>query len=369
MWVQFYVIDRKCALMPALTAVFVDQKYELETWLRTQDRGAREKAADIRGMVLDRDRDCAAKIVRDILLPLVEALRMGDRSSPQMGNVYKTMMELYRKIDAVVRPLDDVLDGGVFDKDDLVTLEDIITKRWEYLHCPYHSVGYLGHPRFIDVDLYAADHDEFRDELLADLELVAGRLFFQCPEKAAKAMAQFGKYKAADSRYKSIVRRAAYPNHTTSYGYWDMFGHDLPELAYIFRRVLSKQIGIGDIERGHKVMKNTVFHKMRGALNPNKASEECATIYNQKVLDGIRENLQWYQYYEPVHATVLPPPLQLGDMVQGPAVAAAAPTGPTTAGAPTAPTAPIAPAAAAAPTAPAGPAAAAAPTAPAAGAE
>eukprot|EP01047_Picozoa_sp_COSAG01_P068044 COSAG01_NODE_9745_length_2355_cov_12.505319_1_plen_87_part_00 len=68
MWVQFYVIDRKCALMPALTAVFVDQKYELETWLRTQDRGAREKAADIRGMVLDRDRDCAAKIVRDILL-------------------------------------------------------------------------------------------------------------------------------------------------------------------------------------------------------------------------------------------------------------------------------------------------------------
>eukprot|EP01047_Picozoa_sp_COSAG01_P068137 COSAG01_NODE_9778_length_2346_cov_3.760125_3_plen_128_part_00 len=58
---------------------------------------------------------------------LVEALRMGDRSSPQMGNVYKTMMELYGKIAAVVRPLDDVLDGGVFDKDDLVTLEDIIT--------------------------------------------------------------------------------------------------------------------------------------------------------------------------------------------------------------------------------------------------
>eukprot|EP01047_Picozoa_sp_COSAG01_P012016 COSAG01_NODE_534_length_15805_cov_9.468420_2_plen_61_part_00 len=58
---------------------------------------------------------------------------------------------------------------------------------------------------------------------MADLELVAGRLFYNDADKAIKVMGQFATYKSASSNYKSPMRRAAFPTHCTEWSYWDMF--------------------------------------------------------------------------------------------------------------------------------------------------
>eukprot|EP01047_Picozoa_sp_COSAG01_P012018 COSAG01_NODE_534_length_15805_cov_9.468420_4_plen_69_part_00 len=52
-----------------------------------------------------------------------------------------------------------------------------------------------------------------------------------------------------------------------------------------------------------------VFTKHRGRLSSKKASEECTAIYNQQTLDNIREELEYYTYYEaiPIVARVIDP--------------------------------------------------------------
>ena len=47
----------------------------------------------------------------------------------------------------------------------------------------------------------------------------------------------------------------------------------------------------------------------RGYGSSKKASEECTAIYNQQTLDNIREELEYYTYYEaiPIVARVIDP--------------------------------------------------------------
>ena len=73
----------------------------------------------------------------------------------------------------------------------------------------------------------------------------------------------------------------------TDWKYWQQFGHDLPELAHVATRVLSKHVGIGAVERTHKKMKNVIFNKSRGCLNVVKASNEVYFNHNQQKLDNI----------------------------------------------------------------------------------
>ena len=46
--------------------------------------------------------------------------------------------------------------------------------------------------------------------------------------------------------------------------WWKAFGtRYYPDLAFVAMRVLSKQVGVGAVERSHKKMKNGVFSKAR----------------------------------------------------------------------------------------------------------
>ena len=140
-----------------------------------------------------------------------------------MPYVYEHMMGLFDRInyaspngDRLAEP--DVDEGGKLDYALLEPLETIIGERWKYLHTPYYSVGYLLNPANIAVDINDAKHAPFIDELMADLELVCGRLFHGDAIKAAKAMDQYRLYKQPNSRFAAPIRQAAHNyqriNHT-----------------------------------------------------------------------------------------------------------------------------------------------------------
>ena len=240
-----------------------------------------------------------------VLTPLAVALRLGDyEQDPQMPYVYEHMMGLFDRInyaspngDRLAEP--DVDEGGKLDYALLEPLETIIGERWKYLHTPYYSVGYLLNPANIAVDINDAKHAPFIDELMADLELVCGRLFHGDAIKAAKAMDQYHLYKQPNSRFASPIRQAAlqlptYKPHT----WWSSYAHDAPELAFVARRVLSKHVGIGAIERSHKKLKNSVFSKDRNALQHEKINRETYVSYNLQKLDRLRDDEpHWVEYY------------------------------------------------------------------------
>ena len=71
---------------------------------------------------------------------------------------------------------------------------------------------------------------------------------------------------------------------------------------FVARRVLSKQVGVGAVERSHKVMKNVVFSKDRPQLDPAKADRDLFTNLNTRALDRVAlvrdlDILDWVEYY------------------------------------------------------------------------
>ena len=65
----------------------------------------------------------------------------------------------------------------------------------------------------------------------------------------------------------------------------------VPTLGYVARRVLSKQVGVGDVERSHKGMKYTVFSKDRNQLSPAKADRDQYALLNTRALQRVDSSL------------------------------------------------------------------------------
>ena len=64
-------------------------------------------------------------------------------------------------------------------------------------------------------------------------------------------------------------------------------------------RVLSKQVGIGAVERSHKKMKNAIFSKDRGSLSAAKANIGCYINCNTPQLDRNEADAPyWLESYD-----------------------------------------------------------------------
>jgi len=63
--------------------------------------------------------------------------------------------------------------------------------------------------------------------------------------------------------------------------------------------VLSKQVGVGAVERSHKVMKNVTFDKTRARMEPMKADRDLYTNLNTRALRKTEETNvpDWVQFY------------------------------------------------------------------------
>eukprot|EP01050_Picozoa_sp_SAG11_P044162 SAG11_NODE_21317_length_427_cov_2.359756_1_plen_89_part_10 len=83
----------------------------------------------------------------------------------------------------------------------------------------------------------------------------------------------------------TALKLPTYQPHT----WWNSYAHDAPELAYVARRVLSKHVGIGAIERSHKKLKSSVFSKTRNWMQQTKINRETYVSYNLQKLDRLRD--------------------------------------------------------------------------------
>ena len=81
--------------------------------------------------------------------------------------------------------------------------------------------------------------------------------------------------------------------------WWTVFGAQYyPDLAYVAQHVLSKQVGIGAVERSHKKMKKGVFATNRPHLSAAKANAECYINCNVPELDRLdSEEPEWLEAY------------------------------------------------------------------------
>ena len=108
----------------------------------------------------------------------------------------------------------------------------------------------------------------------------------------------------------------------------DAYCADLPTLGYVARRVLSKQVGVGAVERSHKGMKYTVFSKDRNQMSPAKADRDLYTLLNTRALQRVDSSLaeqvpDWVTLYsEDLESPVAAEPALLLEN-QGDAAAAA----------------------------------------------
>ena len=235
-----------------------------------------------------------------VLEPLAKALRLGDADTPNMGLVYETMMNLDTEIMNAVQALPDVEAGGVFDHGRLKPLEDIIEERWKYLHCPYHSVGFMLHPKNHAIDLNAEAMEPYIEELRADFMTVCSRIFKGDATKAAKALKEFNEYKRPEymQGMEGNIRKEGILI-SQPWEYFDAYIHDKPNLGKVARHVLSKQVGVGAVERSHKVMKNVTFDKTRARMEPMKADRDLYTNLNTRALRKTEETNvpDWVQFY------------------------------------------------------------------------
>ena len=80
--------------------------------------------------------------------------------------------------------------------------------------------------------------------------------------------------------------------------YFEAYVHDKPHLGKVARYVLSKQVGVGAVERSHKIMKNVTFDKTRAAMDPMKADRDLYTNLNICALRKMEENIvpDWVQF-------------------------------------------------------------------------
>eukprot|EP01052_Picozoa_sp_SAG31_P050869 SAG31_NODE_11813_length_995_cov_2.772321_1_plen_173_part_00 len=151
----------------------------------------------------------------------------------------------------------------------------------------YHAAGYALDPEFIDADLTEAD-----PEIMEGLNEVCERLYHDDADKCAIAMAQFDEFRAAGSKFKSPVcswRLAA--KRMPTHRFWRQYGTiaKIPELTYVAMRVLSKQAGVGPIERSHKITKSHVHTAARGNMHPKNVSREVFISINQRLVDKLEE--------------------------------------------------------------------------------
>ena len=130
---------------------------------------------------------------------------------------------------------------------------------------------------------------------MESLETVCDRLFHGDVLKAAKAFADYKLvYKAANSPFKKPSRLAnisSMPPHL----WWDTYKNHAPELAYVAMHVLSKQVGVGPVERSHKKLKSVIATKHRNWLHPDNQNRQVYVNMNGPIL----RNVENPDYVEP----------------------------------------------------------------------
>ena len=302
---EFYAMDSQQAHMQHLEQAVVTAKWA--SWSAAQTY--REEADEVRALILDRRFHRQQAAVIKVMKPILYALRLGDGDSCSMGFVYPVMANLKDEIDAIV----DTFEDADFPRKATrsAAINSIITSRWQYLHCPYHSAAYALNPCYLEEDL-----DDMDPEVREGLNEVVQRFYHDDPDKAAAALDEFEAYKEPGgpirgnnfklAAAKRLGRAADAYNYTDikPWNFWKTHCAGLPLIRAVGITVLSKQAGIGANERAHKETKQ-VLTKARNRLETQRAARSVYIRHNRRLLDKLAVEMYTMDYDEPEDITTL----------------------------------------------------------------
>jgi len=182
------------------------------------------------------------RFIQAVFEPCYKLMRLTDSAAPIMGKFYKLMSDLGGQLD------DLFCAGKPWGKapwvDHQGEISEAHTKRWDYMHCDYHSAGYALDPNFLADDVNAVNGGEVFNGLTA----VIGRILHNDEAAQARALQQYTDFrKQRDVFGKSPLLAAA--KTMAAHEWWELVAGGAAELRTVAMRVLSKTSSASACER------------------------------------------------------------------------------------------------------------------------
>lgn len=196
-------------------------------------------------------------------------LRLADGNAPCTGKIYYRMSKCLEHVRSDKHNLDPDLQEQV---------EDIISRRWDYLHSPIHGAAYCLDPEFWDD---AGNNAECKGNLLT----IINKLLPTAEEQQA-ARQQFAMYKSKEELF--AVEGAAVQDAATmpAHQWWDMYGSGCKELKQVAVAVLSQVSAAVSCERNWSTY-DYIHNKKRNKLAPARARDLVYVFSNQRLLQRL----------------------------------------------------------------------------------
>jgi hypothetical protein len=239
----------------------------------------------------------------DAVLGLIySVMKKTDGAAPIMGKLYHYMHNLGDELEALTAPERGGTEAGkwahlAFRQ----RMEPILAahiKRWEYMHCDYHSAGFALDPNFLNVDVNNVNNGE----VYQGLEAVLRKFFRNDAEKQQLALVQYNDFRELRGNFASQLNRnlaRTLPAHE----WWDKVGGELPELRNVACHVLSKTSSASATERNWSAFEAVQAPKrvrlLHGTLNDLVYARSNLRLiqkredpnFRQKVADWVDEQV------------------------------------------------------------------------------
>ena len=155
------------------------------------------------------------RFISAVLEPCFKLMRLTDSSAPIMGKLYKQMSDLGGQLEVLF------VDSKPWSKapwtDYKQEISDAHGKRWEYLHCSYHSAGYALDPNFLNEDVNGVNGGE----VFAGLTTVIEKHYHEDEQSQAAALQQYSNFRKQRGNFAASslkVAAKAVPAHE----WWEM---------------------------------------------------------------------------------------------------------------------------------------------------
>ena len=182
------------------------------------------------------------RFISAVLGPCFALMRRTDSAAPVMGKFYKLMSELGGQLE------DLFADDKPWSKAPWAEHKDEIseahTRRWEYMHCEYHSAGYALDPNFLSEDVNGINNGEVFQGLTAVVE----RHFYEDEASQAAALQQYSNFRKQRGVFAAASLKVA-ARTVAAHEWWEMVAGGASELRKIAMRVLSKTSSASACER------------------------------------------------------------------------------------------------------------------------
>ncbi|KAL3160534.1 hypothetical protein ABBQ32_14131 [Trebouxia sp. C0010 RCD-2024] len=229
-YTQYIAVRRLLRCKGAVQKTIVDDEFNAWTAKAKENK---DKGRILKKAVLNSALWTALARFCMLLKPLVRLTRLVDSNMPTMSKVYAECCIIEKHIAASVLP-EEV-------KTEVVS---IFRERWDKMHSPLHSVGYMLEPQFQGTDFGTEVRTDFRETMK---KLLPNSKDFKT------AMAEYTKYSNregvfGDPDIMSLTQEDS--EHTVpTYQWWHDHGYETPTLARVAKRVTAMISSAGACER------------------------------------------------------------------------------------------------------------------------